>query len=121
MAYTFKKQYLTGLKNLLEKKKKDALQHHDSYEEKTKKATEGILKNSSPEQAKKIREQQEQNFNANQKGRENSEKFFNEKLKPIDDYLANNSAEALSEPPSLIRGPASRVLTARLVTKKKAE
>ena len=93
-----KKQYLTGLKNLLEKKKKDALQHHDSYEEKTKKSTEAILKNSSPEQAKKIREQQEQNFNANQKGRENSETFFNEKLKPIDDYLANNSDETLSEP-----------------------
>jgi len=92
------RQYLTGLKNVLEKKKKDALDHHDSYEEKTKKSNETILKNSSPEQAKKIREQQEQNFKLNQKGRETNEKIFNEKLKPIDDYLATNSDETLSKP-----------------------
>jgi hypothetical protein len=91
------KQYLTGLKTLLEAKKKQALDHHDSYEEKTKKSTENTLKNSTPEQAEKIKSQQEQNFKANQKGRETTEKFFNEKLQPIDDYLAANSQETLSK------------------------
>jgi hypothetical protein len=92
------KEYLTGLKTLLEAKKKQALDHHDSYEEKAKKSTENILKTSTPEQAEKFKTQQEQNFKANQKGRETTEKFFSEKLKPIDDYLASNSEETLRKP-----------------------
>ena len=56
------KQYLTGLKNLIEAKKKQALDHQDA------------------------------------RGRESSEKFFNEKLKPIDDYLATHTDETLHQP-----------------------
>jgi hypothetical protein len=92
------KQYLTGLKNLLEEKKKQALDQHDRYEEKTKQSTAAILKNSSPEQAEKIRQQQERDFKLNQQGRVTSEAFFNEKLKPINDYLATNSEEILRAP-----------------------
>ncbi len=94
------KQYLTGLKDKLQTQLQKTMNGYDEYEKKIKTNIDNNSKSTSPE-APKIKQalaQQLSDFQSRKEGyKSSSKKFYGEKLKYIDDYIANASAETLQQ------------------------
>jgi hypothetical protein len=98
------KQYLTGYKNWLLKKKKEQLDGNDTYVKKMKENIANMRASQAltPEQKKSIvgkLEQQLKEFHDNtlQKQISAAEKTYNDKTKPVTEYLDTATAETLSQ------------------------
>jgi hypothetical protein len=99
------KQYLTGYKNWLLKNKKEQLEGNDTYLKKMKEniASMQASKALTPEQKKSTVEKLEQQLrgfqdNTLQKQIAAAEKIYNDKIKPVNEYLDTATAETLAQP-----------------------
>ncbi len=97
------KQYLTGYKNSLEKNKKEQLDANDRYVTKMKeniaamKASNALTSEQKNSTVEKL-QQQLRDFQENtvQKNRAVTEKIYNDKVKPVNEYLDTATAETLA-------------------------
>ena len=96
-----KKQYLTGLRNMLTDKKNKDLASFDSLEKKLKQNFQTTNPHISAEQLEKINQQRKDELKKFQDNKEKRKgdilKSYYEKLKYIDDYLAGATNETLEK------------------------
>ncbi|MFM9910744.1 MAG: hypothetical protein ACKVOW_15445, partial [Chitinophagaceae bacterium] len=98
------KQYLTGYKNWLQKSKKEQLEGNDTYIQKMKENIANMQASNllTTEQKKSIIEKLElqlKNFQDNNLQQQITaiEKIYNDKMKPVNEYLDTATAETLSQ------------------------